>query len=195
MNDEYEIFDNDDVSETDENTENKKSFLNKSLPQSISIIMMLLILVVCVVNLAMCLDLYSKYNNVQIEPENYFQNNGYINTENNIVVENAGDEIVEITTGEQAELTVAASTSVSQSAVQTSSTASSAVPTAVALVNINTATIEELTALSGIGEKKAQAIIDYRTENGRFNSVEELTNVSGIGEKTLEKNIDKITVD
>ena len=61
-------------------------------------------------------------------------------------------------------------------------------------ININTASLDELMALDGVGEKKAQAIIDYRYENGRFNSIEELTNVSGIGEKTFEKNKDRITV-
>ena len=61
-------------------------------------------------------------------------------------------------------------------------------------ININTASLEELMGLDGVGEKKAQAIIDYRYENGRFYSAEEITNVSGIGEKTFEKNKDRITV-
>ena len=62
------------------------------------------------------------------------------------------------------------------------------------LVNINTATLEELVTLDGIGTVKAQAIIDYRENNGDFISVRELCNVEGIGEKVLEKIIDKITV-
>ena len=45
-----------------------------------------------------------------------------------------------------------------------------------------------------IGQAKAQAIIDYRTEYGPFEKPEDLLNVSGIGEKTLEKFIDQITV-
>lgn len=55
------------------------------------------------------------------------------------------------------------------------------------LININTATSEQLKTLNGIGDVKAQAIIDYRTEHGGFSSVDELINVKGIGEKTLEK--------
>ena len=52
-------------------------------------------------------------------------------------------------------------------------------------LDLNTATREELEALPGIGEVKAQAILDYRAEHGAFSSVEELLEVSGIGEKTL----------
>ncbi len=54
-------------------------------------------------------------------------------------------------------------------------------------ININTATAKELALLPGIGEVLAQRIIDYRTESGPFESVDELTNVSGIGEKKLEQ--------
>lgn len=54
-------------------------------------------------------------------------------------------------------------------------------------VNINTADATQLQTISGIGEKKAADIIQYREANGPFKAVDELTAVSGIGEKTLEK--------
>ena len=62
------------------------------------------------------------------------------------------------------------------------------------IININTAGIEELSTLTGIGEAKAQKIIDYRNENGGFKSIEEIMNVSGIGKATYEKFKASITV-
>ncbi|NCC87412.1 MAG: ComEA family DNA-binding protein [Clostridia bacterium] len=62
------------------------------------------------------------------------------------------------------------------------------------IININTANVQELTTLNGIGEVKANAIINYRTENGYYNSVDELINVKGIGEKTIDKIRTNITV-
>lgn len=54
-------------------------------------------------------------------------------------------------------------------------------------VNLNTATLEELQTLNGIGPSKAQAIVTYREENGPFKTIEDILQVSGIGEKSLEK--------
>jgi len=55
------------------------------------------------------------------------------------------------------------------------------------LVDLNTATAEELTALPGIGEKLAAEIVAFRKQEGRFSSLEELELVSGIGPATVEK--------
>ncbi len=65
---------------------------------------------------------------------------------------------------------------------------------ALAMVDINTATLEELTALPGIGPVKAEAIIKYREEQGLFKDILELKNVKGIGVKTVEKIKNDITV-
>lgn len=62
------------------------------------------------------------------------------------------------------------------------------------IVNINTASVQELMTLTGVGESKAQAIIKYREENGKFNNINEIMNVSGIGEKAFEKIKDFITI-
>ena len=64
---------------------------------------------------------------------------------------------------------------------------------ALAAVNLNTATKEELDSVKGIGPAKAQAIIDYRKKNGPLKSVDELSNVSGFGDKTVAKMRSKLT--
>jgi len=61
-----------------------------------------------------------------------------------------------------------------------------------AVVNINTATAEELDRLPGIGPAKARAIIEYRETYGRFETPEQLMEVKGIGQKTFERLKDMI---
>ena len=61
-------------------------------------------------------------------------------------------------------------------------------------IDINTATAEELTYLSGIGEGRAAEILKYREENGDFSRIEDIMQVSGIGEKTFEEIKEQITV-
>lgn len=61
-------------------------------------------------------------------------------------------------------------------------------------ININTATLDELLTLKGIGQSKAEAIIKYREENGNFNTIEDIQKVSGLGGTIYSKIKDYITV-
>ena len=63
-------------------------------------------------------------------------------------------------------------------------------------ININTADKETLMAvIKGVGDKKAEAIIQYREKNGPFKSIDELSNVKGIDVGILEKNKDSLTIE
>jgi len=64
----------------------------------------------------------------------------------------------------------------------------------VTLVNLNTATVEQLDRLPGVGPKTAALIVEYRQKNGGFKKVEDLMNVRGIGEKGFLKLKELITV-
>lgn len=54
-------------------------------------------------------------------------------------------------------------------------------------INLNTATLDQLTTLPGVGPKTAERILEYRTKSGGFKKIEELMNVKGIGEKSFLK--------
>ena len=61
-------------------------------------------------------------------------------------------------------------------------------------ININTATVEQLMELKGVGQKLAEAIVAYREANGLFKSVADLEQVKGIGPKILADNMDRLTI-
>jgi competence protein ComEA len=61
-------------------------------------------------------------------------------------------------------------------------------------VNINTAGVDDLVALPGIGKSYAERIVEYRQKNGPFKKVEDILNVRGIGEKTFDRIKDRLTI-
>jgi competence protein ComEA len=65
---------------------------------------------------------------------------------------------------------------------------------AMAAVDINTATVEQLEALKGVGPAKAKAIVEHRTKNGPFKSVDDLKAVKGFGDKSVDKLRSEISV-
>jgi competence protein ComEA len=65
--------------------------------------------------------------------------------------------------------------------------AGKSLPTAVAVVNLNTASQAQLESLPGVGPKVAERILEYRQKNGQFKKIEDLMNVQGIGEKSFLK--------
>lgn len=67
-------------------------------------------------------------------------------------------------------------------------------PATTGLININTATLEQLQTLPRIGESKAEEIIRYREENGPFEAIEDIKNVSGIGDSIFDQIKDSITI-
>ena len=67
-------------------------------------------------------------------------------------------------------------------------------PAATEKVNLNTATVEQLKSLPGIGPAMAKLIVEHRTKAGKFTRIEEIMNIKGIGEKKFQKIKDRLTV-
>ncbi len=67
-------------------------------------------------------------------------------------------------------------------------------PAATEKINLNSATVEQLQSLPGVGPATAKSIVEYRTKAGKFKSIEEIINVKGIGEKKFQKIKDRLVL-
>jgi competence protein ComEA len=67
-------------------------------------------------------------------------------------------------------------------------------PAATQKINLNTASVEQLESLPGIGPVTAKRIVDYRVKVGKFKRIEEIINIEGIGDKKFERIKDRLTI-
>lgn len=105
-----------------------------------------------------------------------------------------GEQIADASTGAGPSSGSSTSTVGTATGSASGAAGASALSGASGVVNINTATAEELTALPGVGEATAKAIVEDRQKNGKFQSPEDLMRVSGIGQKKFDKLKDHIRV-
>lgn len=90
--------------------------------------------------------------------------------------------------------TVAVTSTQPTDPTETTGTPETQAPTVAGKININTASVEQLMTLPGIGEVYAKRIVEYRTLNGPFKAISDITKVEGIGKKRFESIMDQITV-
>ena len=195
----FEIFEYPDYDEKESESAEKRRSVNKA--EIIRIAIGMAILIVCSINLFFTVKIYLKQTDyAQVKPIVFQDSNLGVADKNNVIVD-APNEDVETEVSEDEEKTTVGNSyyynekeKITENTTIIEQTTKSSSENA-DKININTASVQELMKLKGVGEKKAQAIVDYRNENGRFETIEDIINVSGIGEKTLENLRDMISVD